>query len=150
MALNVLMCHWEITDMLLYYFHIQIVKCGYQWMMWILDINVVCVWLQEGMKILNRFGYKQQTDQFLIMAENFRPENCFVIQVCVWQMFLCLLWWSAAEGILFFVCALYICPFVHVWSIIMYEKFVSTIPGKLLVGFHQMYKLGSVGDRWTC
>jgi len=35
------------------------------------------------MKILNRFGYKNQTDHYLIMAENFRPENCFVIRVCL-------------------------------------------------------------------
>ena len=43
--------------------------------------------LQEGMKILNRFGYKNQTDDCLIMADNFRPENCFVIRVCVTVIF---------------------------------------------------------------
>ena len=49
---------------------------------------LLCVFLlQEGIKILNRFGYKKQTDQFLIMAEDFRPENCFVIEVCVGQVF---------------------------------------------------------------
>jgi len=37
--------------------------------------------LQEAIRILNRFGYKKLTSDFLIMAENFRPENCFVIQV---------------------------------------------------------------------
>jgi len=41
------------------------------------------LWFQEGMKILNRFGYKNQSDHYLIMAENFRPENCFVIRVCI-------------------------------------------------------------------
>jgi len=52
----------------------------------VLIVKFLCAvyfWLQEGIKILNRFGYKNQTDQFLVMAENFRPENCFVIQVCV-------------------------------------------------------------------
>jgi len=39
------------------------------------------------MRILNRFGYKKLTDQFLIMADNFRPENCFVIRVCVCRIF---------------------------------------------------------------
>ena len=49
--------------------------------------SYVCVWLQEALRILSRFGYKTVTDQFLIMADNFRPENCFVIQVCVCEIF---------------------------------------------------------------
>jgi len=60
-------------------------KCAFRQIICITKVNVLSVWLQEGMKILNRFGYKKQTDQFLIMAENFRPENCFVIQVSVCQ-----------------------------------------------------------------
>ena len=56
--------------------------------MWYQNLSAVCIWLQEAMKILNRFGYKKVTDDFLVMAENFRPENCFVILVRICQTFL--------------------------------------------------------------
>jgi len=49
------------------------------------DLKLVCICLQEAMKILNRFGYKNITEQYLVMSDNFRPENCFVIQVCAYK-----------------------------------------------------------------